>query len=178
MKDDIIDGEYRIRLDYYATHGQTQPVNCRVVIKRYGNTLLDQTFTLRNDDDTVEVMKVGVRKEEYDAYIQDLYRDVAEALWIELTWDKNHADIDLHVYEPDEEHVYYENMKGAGELDRDDTDGYGPEHYTLLRERAIYGDYRIMLHYYATHEQTQPVNCRVVIKRYGVTILDRVFTLT
>ncbi|NLI08027.1 MAG: tetratricopeptide repeat protein, partial [Thermotogaceae bacterium] len=41
-------------------------------------------------------------------------RDISEALWIELTWDKDLADIDLHVYEPDEEHVYYENMKGAG----------------------------------------------------------------
>ena len=45
-----------------------------------------------------------------------------------LTWLGN-DDIDLHVYEP-LSHVYYSSKNGEiGYLDRDDTDGQGPEHY-------------------------------------------------
>jgi hypothetical protein len=48
---------------------------------------------------------------------------------IGIKWD-GEGDVDLHVKEPDEEHVWYANKIGhSGELDVDNTQGYGPEHY-------------------------------------------------
>ena len=45
-----------------------------------------------------------------------------------LIWDTD-ADLDLHVEEPGGSHLYWADRRGAqgGELDVDDTDGFGPE---------------------------------------------------
>ena len=100
-----------------------------------------------------------------------------EVLWIELTWDKDLADMDLYVYEPDGKVVWWSNMWEHGRLDYDDRDGYGPEHYTLTRSNAISGEYRIRVHYYDTNGQTDPVTCKVVVKKYGTEVLNKTFTL-
>ena len=84
----------------------------------------------------------------------------------------------MYVYEPDGNVVWYANMTGHGKLDRDDTDGYGPEHYTLTSDRAINGTYRIRVHYYSKNGQTDPVGCRVVVKKNGSTVLTKTFTLS
>jgi hypothetical protein len=48
---------------------------------------------------------------------------------VTLTWD-GVGDLDLHTYEPNGQHVYYNNKVGtSGYLDIDNRDGYGPEHY-------------------------------------------------
>ena len=48
---------------------------------------------------------------------------------VQLDWD-NEPDVDLHVFEPNGNHVYYARRLGnVGLLDRDDVNGYGPEHY-------------------------------------------------
>ena len=98
-------------------------------------------------------------------------------LWMELTWDKNRADIDLHVIEPDGCEVYYNHKRGHGELDRDDTDGYGPEHYTLLKIRKIPGQYKVFVHYYDEHGQREPVKCKLVILQKNRKIYEREFYL-
>lgn len=48
---------------------------------------------------------------------------------VTLTWN-GAGDVDLHILEPDESHVFYNSMVGAsGYLDVDNTEAYGPEHY-------------------------------------------------
>jgi hypothetical protein len=48
---------------------------------------------------------------------------------VTLTWD-GPGDVDLHVFEPDDSHVYYQNKQGSvGYLDVDNVYEYGPEHY-------------------------------------------------
>lgn len=46
-----------------------------------------------------------------------------------LLWDTNDVDLDLHVIEPGGKEIYWEDPKGnkGGELDVDNTKGYGPE---------------------------------------------------
>ena len=101
-----------------------------------------------------------------------------EALWIELTWNQNHSDVDLYVYEPTNKVIYFRNKKGLGVLDHENSAGYGPEHYTLLSSNATPGKYRIRVHYYDTHGQTNPVTCHIVVKKYGITVINQSFVLS
>ncbi len=66
-----------------------------------------------------------------------------------LTWDDPRADIDLHVYEPEGEHVWFQHLQSrhGGFLYYDITDGFGPEIYTL--GAAPKGEYDIKLVYYS-----------------------------
>jgi uncharacterized protein YfaP (DUF2135 family) len=50
-----------------------------------------------------------------------------------MKWNTNSADVDLHVTEPGGEECSYQNKTTAagGRLDHDDTDGLGPETYTV-----------------------------------------------
>ena len=53
-----------------------------------------------------------------------------------LIWETKSVDIDLHVMEPKGDHLYFghRNGKQGGELDVDNTWGYGPENiYWLVR---------------------------------------------
>ena len=79
--------------------------------------------------------------------------DVAPAdVWIQLTWD-GPGDIDLHLYMPENGHVYFSNKEALGaQLDVDNTQQDGPEHITMTR--AIPGEYRVEVHYYS--ERSRP----------------------
>ncbi len=52
-----------------------------------------------------------------------------------LIWDSD-ADLDLHVIEPGGKEIYWEEPKGklGGELDVDNTKGFGPENIYWLRD--------------------------------------------
>lgn len=76
-----------------------------------------------------------------------------------LIWDSD-ADLDLHVEEPGGSHLHWGNRKGSqgGELDVDDTNGYGPENIfwnasktengTLNPGNGPPGQYRWKVKYY------------------------------
>jgi uncharacterized protein YfaP (DUF2135 family) len=70
---------------------------------------------------------------------------------VTLTWDTA-TDVDLYVIDPTGDYSYYNHKKTAsgGELDVDDTDGYGPEHWTLTRSNDIQcgQPYRVRVHYF------------------------------
>jgi hypothetical protein len=66
---------------------------------------------------------------------------------IVLDWDKEPRDLDAHFVKVDEYHISYRDMKvlsdGAGRLDRDDMNGYGPETITVqqIDKGAVYEYY-------------------------------------
>jgi hypothetical protein len=75
-----------------------------------------------------------------------------------LLWDSV-ADIDLHVIEPGGKEIYWNDRKGnhGGELDVDNTDGYGPENIYWLKQnpdgskdlgQGPPGEYRWYVKYY------------------------------
>ncbi len=64
---------------------------------------------------------------------------VAPDIEVTLTWNTA-ADLDLHVWNPNGEHAYYSNTSIAdGSLDIDDTNGFGPETFTV--PTALAGSY-------------------------------------
>ena len=69
------------------------------------------------------------------------------ALQISLSWD-NTADVDLWVTDPSGTRIYWDNTfsQTGGNLDRDDTDGYGPEN--IFWEDAPDGSYRVEVNHY------------------------------
>jgi len=66
------------------------------------------------------------------------------AVRIVLDWDQSPADLDLHLIKAGAYHISYRNKinsgDGAAQLDRDDTDSYGPETITINRtdNEAVY----------------------------------------
>jgi hypothetical protein len=71
------------------------------------------------------------------------------ALRVTLEWTGD-QDIDLHITEPNGETVYYGSRVGpSGELDRDDTDGHGPENYFVACDALEEGTYQFKVHYYS-----------------------------
>lgn len=71
-------------------------------------------------------------------------------LQIGLSWDTANTDIDLWVTDPSGEKLYYGNAFSAsgGYLDRDDTDGFGPENIYWVSNIPD-GDYIIQVHYFS-----------------------------
>ncbi len=58
---------------------------------------------------------------------------------VTLIWD-GPGDVDLHVFEPNGQHVFYSAKQGGrGYLDVDNTSGFGPEHYYAACDAAAVG---------------------------------------
>ena len=70
-------------------------------------------------------------------------------LKIVLTWDTDKTDMDLWVWDPGGEKVFYSHKtsKVGGQLDIDVTTGYGPETFTL--QDAVAGNYQIQIQNYS-----------------------------
>lgn len=71
-----------------------------------------------------------------------------DGIRVVLTWGSTPADLDSHLWFPNN-HVYFSNKVGTkANLDVDDTDGYGPETITI-QEKKYGSEY-----YYAVHDFT------------------------
>lgn len=70
------------------------------------------------------------------------------AIKVTLEWGSN-PDLDLHIFEPNGDHVFYSDLRGAsGFLDLDDTTSFGPEHYFVACESIEEGRYVIAVNYF------------------------------
>jgi len=85
------------------------------------------------------------------------------AIRVVLSWDTEDTDVDLHIWDPNGNHAYYSEMEAIpyGELDIDDTDGYGPETFTLTD--AVPGIYTIKVRYYSNHGNYDDTHATVVL---------------
>ena len=93
---------------------------------------------------------------------------------VTLTWSTDETDIDLYVTDPAGHTSYYGDLTtpDGGVLDRDDQDGYGPEHWTLSGANIVrWGqEYDVRVHYWADHdpntEYVQPTGWTVTVMVY------------
>jgi hypothetical protein len=66
-----------------------------------------------------------------------------------MSWNLGSSDVDLHIFEPDNMHVYYLAKTGtSGYLDVDNTLGFGPEHYYTNCNQLQVGEYVFALNYF------------------------------
>ena len=93
-------------------------------------------------------------------------------LTVSLTWGSE-PDVDLHVYEPNGMHVYWDNMYGlSGALDRDDRSGWGPEHYHVASCNTLEeGIYTIGLDYFKGYNRevaTLQIQAGQIMRTYEI----------
>jgi uncharacterized protein YfaP (DUF2135 family) len=133
-------------------------------------TTLTQTFQASNGQFSANNLVVAAGQNEVKASIHqgacnvqsdpvDFLVDVKPAtILVTLTWDEDATDVDLYMHEPPGNDCYYSaSCKGGqtslgGTLDTDDTNGYGPENYSLSElegDIIATGGYPIRVHYYA-----------------------------
>mgnify|MGYP001221742422 CR=1 FL=1 len=94
-------------------------------------------------------------------------------LSVVLSWDTNGTDLDLHVRDPSGEECYYghSQTRAGGKLDVDDTDGYGPEVFTLAN--ALEGEYIVSVKYYSDNGYPQTLASVDVIVYEGTSREER-----
>jgi len=82
-------------------------------------------------------------------------------LQVSLSWDTE-TDQDLYVVDPANDTIYYdrEMVTSGGQLDRDDTEGYGPENI-YWETSAPNGTYHVLVHDYS--RTSSPNNCIVTV---------------
>jgi len=100
-----------------------------------------------------------------------------------LDWDKRPSDLDAHLVKEGGYHISYRNMHsvsdGSAKLDRDDTDGFGPETITIKKVERN-SDYRFFIHDYtnqSTHSSRKLSKSKACIKVYGEGKLLQVFNV-
>lgn len=79
---------------------------------------------------------------------------------ITLSWDTT-ADIDLWVYTPNSYICYYQKTADNGQLDYDDTNGYGPENVYWQQGTAPAGEYKVVVDHYGG---ASPTDYQVMIQ--------------
>ncbi len=84
-------------------------------------------------------------------------------LQIQLTWNTDNTDVDLHVWDPFGNYCYYGNVYGIpdGQLEVMDDDGYGPE--IFVQQPASSGIYHIKAHLFDGHSEIDPTTAMIEI---------------
>jgi len=81
---------------------------------------------------------------------------------VTLVW-ATQSDLDLHVFAAPSSHAYYANKAiDIGELDANDIDGYGPEHFTARQSTP--GVYFVAVNYHSDPTQTGAASTRVRVE--------------
>lgn len=127
------------------------------------------TFALGRGHNAIEVIAYA---EADGAPVRDrmtLFAKIPKVdLQVLLYWDTDKTDVDLHITEPSGEVVNYTHKVSdstGGRLDRDDTDGYGPEIYAL--GAAPTGVYEIAAHYFGDRGTGQTTATVAIVAREG-----------
>lgn len=90
---------------------------------------------------------------------------------VTMTWNTDMSDVDLHVFEPNNMHIYYASPFGtSGYLDVDDTSGYGPEHYYTDCNQLQLGEYIVGVNYFSDHQDAEGSPTRPAVAEFTVSV--------
>ena len=119
-----------------------------VALNKGDNYLFFETYGRNSNGDLIQISPTNMDTQQYILKVSA----PASVILMSLTWDKNDTDLDLYVIDPTGDYSCYYNKvtNDGGELDLDDVNGYGPEHWTLMESDTVrYGQpYRLRIHYY------------------------------
>lgn len=85
---------------------------------------------------------------------QELIVPMPSDVRVVMNWNKNNADIDLWVTDPNGEKCFYSHKQTeiGGRMSDDFTEGFGPEQFML--KNGIKGKYKIQINYYSDRQVT------------------------
>ncbi len=116
----------------------------------------EQKVALMEEQNTIQVEAVNSRGQTTHSRMVDVgtVNVKPKDILIILTWDKPHADFDLHVYSPSGGHTYYrqpniyesKNAIPGGRLEQDAKGNFGPEVFD--QEHAERGIYTVRSNYF------------------------------
>jgi hypothetical protein len=139
--------------DNYEYDGEASSLDVRFFnIDDFVDNVRDHVNDIRNSmSDGFSLQEWLTEFSEFTDVISDDLDDLTDAtgvIQIGLSWNST-ADIDLHVIDPFGEEIYYNHPSSAsgGYLDRDDTDGFGPENI-YWTENIPDGQYKVFLVYF------------------------------
>jgi hypothetical protein len=163
---DIFVGDTKFSTAVSESGDFSQNVNLNVGV----NSFRFVTRGLAGDEDGDNGVLTEITPNNLDANPFSVTANVDSAVMlVTLTWDKNDTDVDLYVIDPAGDYSAYnhQNTADGGELDVDDTDGFGPEHWTLTASDVVRcgGKYRVRVHYFDDHGNGG-TNFKVTLKLY------------
>lgn len=137
--DNAVDGAIEI-IDGYATDLES--------LQSWLNTNVSET-NLDSVLGNMEANEIIVENEDLD----DLPRPTG-VLHFALSWNTSRTDIDLYVTDPSGQTIYYANPSSTtgGYLDRDDTDGFGPENI-YWTNNIPEGVYHVSVNYFGCDDE-------------------------
>jgi hypothetical protein len=117
-----------------------------------------QSLKIVAQEEYIRMMQEAVRRKEVRQDVKEYFGERLEKLGshqpqadlrVTISWNTDATDIDLWVIEPDGTKCFYQNRRTrlGGELSEDQTQGYGPERYQMIK--AAPGNYTVLVHYYA-----------------------------
>jgi hypothetical protein len=131
-------------------------------------------------EEYTHMMREAIRQKALTGKLADVFGERLESLAadikpsdlrVTITWNSDNTDVDLWVLEPDGTKCFYQNRKtpNGGELSEDCTQGYGPERFQA--EKAVEGEYRIAVNYYAANPNlvAGETHVQVIITRHAGT---------
>ncbi len=159
---------------------QVTPAPCTLSDCQPGEWVFSGDLVINSGNNDISVIVEDENGNQvYSSSTFTVYGDIpARDITVTLTWETNGNDVDLHIYGPDGKHAYYSSKLGipGGQLDLDDTDGFGPETFTM--EEATPGAYTVKVRYYSTHgvSSNVPVAVRVSLNEGTPTVYTHTFT--
>lgn len=130
----------------------------------------DQPVGLRAGPNLIRVSVIGTQENSSEVSVNGQFS--SDILYTTLWWKTNYNDLDLHLKpisgaDGATAECYWSNKTpswGAA-LDVDDRNGFGPEHITARSLPS--GTYKLYVHYYDKHGQTDPVVVNVAVSTNG-----------
>lgn len=139
-----------------AAPGNIVPVNAELTVDKFPFSSVDRSGheLVKTYLDVSRVARALI-KDSITAAMNNLQTPTLQgnigSFTITLTWD-GAGDVDLHTFEPNNQHVYYSSRQGVvGYLDVDNTIAKGPEHYFASCDPNILqpGLYKVGLNNYS-----------------------------
>jgi tetratricopeptide (TPR) repeat protein len=133
-------------------------MNYEIILAGTWHNRFRQELKLVAQEEYAHMMQEAIRRKHVSSKLANLFGERLEQmarpqpkseLRVTISWNTDATDVDLWVIEPDGMKCFYQHNRtqSGGELSQDQTQGYGPERYHIVKAQP--GVYTILVHYFS-----------------------------